>query len=161
MFYFFPGFVFLPYICHTQKQGFDIKYSGGGQSQGQHYRIELFCRSSTTMMLYPLGELAIDFSFLPSRAAAESYSWVFLQVVWVPFNNNFYSAPPLLTTEQCSFFLLLGINHFGLLSPGSNVQGKQWQDRSAVALQTFLPCLTLHLWGAKFLQSCKQQVHYC
>jgi len=38
---------------------------------------------------------------------------------------DFYSAPPLLTTEQCSFFLLLGINHFGLLSPGSNVQGKQ------------------------------------
>ena len=54
---------------------------------------------------------------------------------------NFYSAPPLLTTEQCSFLFLLGINHFGLLSPGSNVQGKQWQDRSAVALQTFLPCL--------------------
>ena len=39
--------------------------------------------------------------------------------------SSFYSAPPLLTTEQCSFFLLLGINHFGLLSPGSNVQGKQ------------------------------------
>ena len=59
------------------------------------------------------------------------------------FPWTFYSAPPLLTTEQCSFFLLLGINHFGLLSPGSNVQGKQWQDRSAVALQTFLPCLKL------------------
>ena len=53
--------------------------------------------------------------------------------------DNFYSAPPLLTTEQCSSGCSGG-NQFALLSPGSIVQGKQWQDRSAVALQTFLPC---------------------
>ena len=58
-----------------------------------------------------------------------------------PKSRGFYSAPPLLTTEHCSS--CSGGDQFGLLSTESIVQGKQWQDRSAVALQTFLPCFKL------------------
>ena len=54
------------------------------------------------------------------------------------YKQDFYSAPPLLTTEHCCSSSCG--DEFALLTTGSIVQGKQLQDRSAVALQTFLPC---------------------
>ena len=49
---------------------------------------------------------------------------------------SFYSAPSLVTTEHCSLFFIFNQIAFNI----KKRQLKHWQHRSAVALQTFLPC---------------------
>ena len=54
----------------------------------------------------------------------------------------FYCGPPLLTTDRCISFLMVVVsNHFpqSLLRDAS--KQKQIAHRTAVTLQTFLPCL--------------------
>ena len=57
---------------------------------------------------------------------------------WLLVKKNFYSGPPLLTTEHCSHFFCF--NLLALSLPRDASKQKQKAHRVAVALQTFLPC---------------------